>query len=749
MLLSCGVFREGTGLAARNPSPRTNAKMKSTYAAAMLLIAAGCAPATAPAPGPDATPSEATEPTPVATPVPPQDAEDPYLWLEEVEGERALSWVEERNEITEAELAASPAYRPIFERTLEVLDSHDRIAFPSIMGDHLYNFWQDRDNPRGVWRRTGWDGYLAGSPQWDVILDIDALAAEEGVNWSYAGTTCLEPDYRRCLVRLSRGGADAVEVREFDMETRAFVEDGFFLPEEKQSVAWRDENTLMVATDFGPGTMTTSGYARIAKLWQRGTPLSEAETLFEGQEDDMSVGVGAWRTADRTFNVVTHRPAFFDARLHVLENGELTPIDLPLDASPTFVRDRMVVYLRSNWEVGGRSLPAGSLVHIGFDDFLDGSRDFDVLLEPTERQTVSGVRATRDYLLIGMLDNVQGELRRYAYRDEEWSFETVPAPEMGSIGVSATSPFTNRYFFTYSGFTQPTTLYLADEDGSVREVRSLPEMFDAEGLVVEQHEATSADGTAVPYFVVRAEDTPLDGSNPTLLHAYGGFEISRTPGYGAVTGAAWLERGGVYVLANIRGGGEFGPDWHRAALQENRQRAFDDFIAVGDDLVERGITSPQHLGIMGGSNGGLLVGVAMTQRPDLFNAVVVQVPLLDMRRYHVLLAGASWMAEYGDPDDPAQWEFIGRYSPYQQLREDVDYPRPLITTTTRDDRVHPGHARKMAARMEEMGHPVLYFESMEGGHGAGVTNEQRAHLQGITYAYLWEQLAGGAVAANE
>ncbi len=749
MLLSCGVFREGTGLAARNPSPRTNAKMKSTSAAAMLLIAAGCAPATAPAPGPDATPSEATEPTPVATPVPPQDAEDPYLWLEEVEGERALSWVEERNEITEAELAASPAYRPIFERTLEVLDSHDRIAFPSIMGDHLYNFWQDRDNPRGVWRRTGWDGYLAGSPQWDVILDIDALAAEEGVNWSYAGTTCLEPDYRRCLVRLSRGGADAVEVREFDMETRAFVEDGFFLPEEKQSVAWRDENTLMVATDFGPGTMTTSGYARIAKLWQRGTPLSEAETLFEGQEDDMSVGVGAWRTADRTFNVVTHRPAFFDARLHVLENGELTPIDLPLDASPTFVRDRMVVYLRSNWEVGGRSLPAGSLVHIGFDDFLDGSRDFDVLLEPTERQTVSGVRATRDYLLIGMLDNVQGELRRYAYRDGEWSFETVPAPEMGSIGVSATSPFTNRYFFTYSGFTQPTTLYLADDDGSVREVRSLPEMFDAEGLVVEQHEATSADGTAVPYFVVRAEDTPLDGSNPTLLHAYGGFEISRTPGYGAVTGAAWLERGGVYVLANIRGGGEFGPDWHRAALQENRQRAFDDFIAVGDDLVERGITSPQHLGIMGGSNGGLLVGVAMTQRPDLFNAVVVQVPLLDMRRYHVLLAGASWMAEYGDPDDPAQWEFIGRYSPYQQLREDVDYPRPLITTTTRDDRVHPGHARKMAARMEEMGHPVLYFESMEGGHGAGVTNEQRAHLQGITYAYLWEQLAGGAVAANE
>jgi prolyl oligopeptidase len=723
--------------------------MKSVYAsAAALLIGAGCAPA--PAPSPASAPPASAPASQAEASLPAHDAEDPFLWLEEVEGERALSWVRAQNEATEAELTASPVYRPIFDRTLEILDSRDRIAFPSIMGDRLYNFWQDRDNPRGVWRRTTWESYLTGEPQWETVIDVDALAAEEGVNWSYAGATCLEPDYRRCLVRLSRGGADAVEVREFDTETRTFIDGGFFLSEEKQSVAWLDENTLMVATDFGPGSMTTSGYARIAKLWERGTPLSEARTLFEGEEGDVSVSVGAWRTADRTFNIVVHRPAFFDARLHVLDGGELTPIDLPLDASQSFVRDRLVVYLRSDWEAGGRTYPAGSLVHIGFDDFLAGSRDFGMVLEPTARQTVNRVSATRDHLLVGMLDDVQGELRRYTYRNGEWTFETVPAPEMGNIGVSSTSPFTNRYFFTYSGFTQPTTLYLADEDGSVREVRSMPEMFDAEGIVVEQHEVASRDGTRVPYFVVRSEDTVLDGTNPTLLYAYGGFEVAMTPGYSSVVGAAWLERGGVYVLANIRGGGEFGPEWHRAGLLENRQRVFDDFLAVSEDLVERGITSPQHLGIMGGSNGGLLVGAAMTQRPDLFNAVVIQVPLLDMRRYHLLLAGASWMAEYGDPDDPAQWEFIGRYSPYQQLREDADYPRPLITTTMRDDRVHPGHARKMAALMEEMGHPVLYFESMEGGHGAGVTNEQRAHLQAVTYTYLWEQLGrtAGAVGSE-
>lgn len=714
-------------------------------AAAALLAASGCAPAAGPAApagaGAAPTPGAATTGTlPREAELPPHDAPDPYLWLEEVEGERALRWVEQRNTSTLAELQASPHYRPIFERTRQILDSRDRIAYPSILGDRLYNFWQDAQNPRGVWRRTTWESYLSGTPQWETVIDVDALARAEDVPWSYAGATCLEPEFRRCLVWLSRGGADAVEVREFDAQTRRFVEGGFRLPEAKQSVAWVNQNTLMVATDFGDGSMTASGYARIAKRWTRGTPLSAAETLFEAPPTDMGVWVGSFRTAERTFNVVSHRENFYRGSTHVLEGGRLVRLELPLDADPALVRDRLVVYLRSSWEVGGRSYPGGALIDIGFADFVQGGRGFEVMLEPTGRQTVNGVSATRDYLLVSMLDNVRGELRRYQHRDGRWSYETVPAPGIGSIGVAAASPLTNRYFFTYSGFTQPATLYLAGEDGQVREVRSMPAMFDAEGLVVEQHEVASRDGTRVPYFVVRHEDTAMDGSNPTLLYAYGGFEVAMTPSYAAVTGAAWLERGGVYVLANIRGGGEFGPQWHRAALLENRQLAYDDFLAVAEDLVRRRITAPRHLGIMGGSNGGLLVGAALTQRPELFNAVVIQVPLLDMRRYHTLLAGASWMAEYGDPDDPEQWAFIGRYSPYQNVRPGLDYPRVLFTTTTRDDRVHPGHARKMAARMEEMGYPVLYFENTEGGHGAGVTSEQRARMQAVTFAYLWEQL---------
>jgi prolyl oligopeptidase len=651
-----------------------------------------------------------------------------------------MQWVESRNASTLAELTGSPAYQPIFDRVRSVLDSRDRIAFPSIMGDRLYNFWQDQQNPRGVWRRTSWESYLSGDPAWEVVLDVDALAAAEGVNWSYGGSTCLEPDYTRCLVRLSRGGADAVEVREFDTQTRQFVDGGFRLPEAKLSIAWVDRDALLVATDFGPGSMTASGYARQAKLWRRGTPLSSAQTLFEGEAGDVSVSVGAWRTADRNMNFVVHRPSFFQAARHILEGGELIRLDLPLDANPSLVRDRLVVYLRSPWEVGGRSYAGGSLIHMAYTDFLAGARGFELMLQPTDRQTVNSVSATSDYLLVSMLDNVRGELRRYSYADGRWSFEPVPAPAMGNVGVAATSPHSNRYFFTYSGFTQPTTLYLAGEDGSVRDVRSLPEMWKAEGQRVEQYEVRSRDGTRIPYFVVRAEDLEMDGTNPTLLYAYGGFEVSMTPSYSPATGASWMERGGVYVVANIRGGGEFGPQWHRSALLENRQRAYDDFIAVAEDLIARRITSAEHLGIMGGSNGGLLIGAALTQRPELFGAAVIQVPLLDMRRYHTLLAGASWMAEYGNPDDPAQWEFIGRYSPYQNVREGMNYPRVLFTTTTRDDRVHPGHARKMAARMEEMGYPVLYFENTEGGHGSGVTSEQRARMQAVTYAYLWEQL---------
>jgi prolyl oligopeptidase len=664
---------------------------------------------------------------------------DPFIWLEEVEGRRALEWVESRNAATVAELTAHPLYRPLFERTVQILDSNERIAFPSILGDRLYNFWQDAAQPRGVWRRTSWESYLSGQPAWETVLDIDALAAAESVPWAFGGATCLAPDYRLCLVRLSRGGADAVEVREFDVDTRRFIEGGFRLAEAKQSVAWAGADALLVAGDFGAGSMTTSGYARSARLWRRGTPVTSAQVLFEAPADDMGVWVSSLRTADRSYEMVIHRPNFYEGTVSVLNDGRLTKIDVPLDADTYMLRDRLLVYIRSPWEIGGRSFGAGSLLDIGADDFLGGKRDFTLVLQPAERQTIEGISTTRDYLLVSMLDNVRGELRRYRPENGRWTHETVPAPELGSIGITSTSPLTNRYFFSYSGFTQPSTLYVSHDDG-IREVRRLPAMYNASGLVVEQHEARSKDGTRIPYFIVHREGMAKDGRNPTLLYAYGGFEVSMLPSYSSVTGASWLERGGVYVVANIRGGGEFGPAWHRSALKQHRQLAYDDFIAVSEDLIARGIASPSTLGIMGGSNGGLLMGVAMTQRPDLYNAIVVQVPLLDMQRYNKLLAGASWMAEYGNPDIPEEWEFISRYSPYHNVKADARYPKVMFTTTTRDDRVHPGHARKMAALMESLGHEFYYFENTEGGHGAGVTSEQRAKMSALTFTYLWQRL---------
>ncbi|MBW3571438.1 MAG: prolyl oligopeptidase family serine peptidase [Gemmatimonadetes bacterium] len=671
--------------------------------------------------------------------LPAQEPADPFQWLEEVEGARSLEWVQAQNEATLAELEAHPAYRPIYERTLQILNARERIANPDIRGEWIYNFWQDEQKPRGVWRRTGWDSYLSESPRWETVLDVDSLARAESVPWSWSGATCLPPEERLCLVRLSRGGADAVQVREFDTVAKQFVPGGFFLPEGKQSVAWRGADALLVGRDFGPGTMTTSGYARSVRLWRRGTPLESAATLMEIPATDMGVWAGTLRTADRTLNVVFHRPSFFESTVHVLQGDRLVKLDLPLDADLYVVRDQMAVYLRSPWEAGGRTHAAGSLVAMPIDRFLAGERDFQVVVQPDARSTIQGVSSTRDHLLVEMLNNVRGELRRFTLRDGRWTGETVPAPELGSVYVTETSPLDNRYFFTFTGFTQPTTLYLSD-GSDVREVRRLPEMFDASNLVVEQFEAASRDGTRIPYFVVRRRDVALNGENPTLLYAYGGFEVAQTPAYSATVGSAWLERGGVYVVANIRGGGEFGPAWHRAGLKENRQRVFDDFIAVAEDLIARRITSPRRLGIMGGSNGGLLVGVALTQRPELFNAVVVQVPLLDMRRYNQLLAGASWMAEYGNPDVPEEWAYIGRYSPYHNVRPGQRYPRVLFYTTTRDDRVHPGHARKMAALMESMGYPVYYFENTEGGHGSGVTSEQRARMYAITYTYLVKRL---------
>ncbi|HET9332199.1 MAG TPA: prolyl oligopeptidase family serine peptidase [Gemmatimonadota bacterium] len=681
----------------------------------------------------------------LATRAPAQEApeEDPFLWLEDVEGERALAWVESQNASTLAELAKQAVYDSIYDESLAILNSQDKIDYPTILGDRIYNFWQDAEHERGIWRRASWESYLSGAPDWETVIDVDALAEEEEVPWAFHGATCHAPSYRRCLVRLSRGGADAVEVREFDLESSTFVEGGFHLPEAKSSVAWRGPDALIVTTDFGAGSLTEAGYPRVAKLWTRGTPLEAATVLFEGAVTDVGVWAGTVDTPEKSFAIIYHSPTFFESRVHVLEaDGALRLIDVPLDAILDLTGRDLVVYLRSPWEIEGRSFAQGSVLAIDFERFLQGDRAFEVVVEPGPRTTVEGVRVARGELLVSVLDNVVGELWRYRRQGGEWIGEPVPAPGMGSVNVVAADPLSERYFFTFGTYTQPTTLYQGGPGGEVREVRRMPGMFDAEGLVIRQLEATSADGTRVPYFVVHREEIREDGENPTLLYGYGGFQISETPYYGSIRGKAWLERGGVFAAANIRGGGEFGPAWWKAAQKENRQRAFDDFLAVAQDLIDRGISSPRRLGIEGGSNGGLLVAAAMTQRPELFEAVVIEVPLLDMRRYHTLLAGASWMAEYGNPDIPAEWEYLRRYSPYHNVSAAAEYPRALFYTTTRDDRVHPGHARKMAARMLDLGHPVYYYENTEGGHGAGVTPEQRARMYAIVHTYLIDRLMG-------
>ena len=672
-------------------------------------------------------------------------ADDPFRWLEDVESPRALAWVHAKNDSTVALLSKTPLYQPLFERTKRILDSKDRLAMPNIRGEMIYNFWQDAEHQRGIWRRSTWKSYVSGKPSWETVIDIDSLAKAEGVQWSYGGVDCLEPENRRCLVFLSRGGSDASEIREIFLPTKRFVSGGFRVPEAKSTTAWIDENTVLIGTDFGPGSMTTSGYPRILKRWKRGTPLTSAETVFEVAETHVAAGASGDDAGGRRYVQISDAVDFYHSSRYLLEKGKLVKLEVPDDADLYLVRDQMVVYVRDPWQAGGTTWPTGSLVAMPVDDFIAGQRDLALVMKPGPRESIDRVSATRDFVLVSVLNNVRGELRRYHHAKGAgggWTFDKVPAPDLGTISVASTTTSSNRFFFTYNNFIQPTTLYLAGENGKVSEVRRLPAMFDAKGLTVEQMEATSKDGTKIPFFVVHREGLARDGNNPTLLYAYGGFEVSYTSAYNATVGASWLERGGVYVLANIRGGGEFGPQWHRAGLKENRQRIYDDFAAVAEELIKEGVTKPEHLGIMGGSNGGLLMGVAFTQRPDLYNAVVVQVPLLDMKRYNHLLAGASWMAEYGDPDKPEEWAYISKYSPYQNLKPGVRYPRVMFTTTTRDDRVHPGHARKMAAKMESMGIPFYYFENTEGGHGSGVTSEQRAKMLALTYAYLWMQLTG-------
>jgi prolyl oligopeptidase len=670
-------------------------------------------------------------------------SEDPYLWLEDVTGKEALAWVMDQNAKSQPVIENAPGFKPLLERFTEIANSRDRIPAIVKLGPRYYNFWQDAKNPRGVWRRTTLDEYRKAEPAWESVLDLDQLSTAENEKWAWKGATCLYPKYERCLLSLSRGGGDAVEIREFDLTQKAFVDGGFTLPESKGDVAWIDADTIYAARDYGPGTLTRSGYPRRVKRVTRGQPLGDAPTVFEVGVEDVGAYPDVTLEDGYCHEVMWRSIDVRRAEIHFLRDGKFVRLDLQDSAEADLAAKTLYVRLRDNWKPAAIEFRAGTLLAIDLDRFLRGARDFDVLFTPSPRVALESFSPMKTMVLLDLLDNVASrvvEAKRGA--DGKWAQRSVETPTFATIGLNALERReSDNYLMTMSGFTTPTALLLATSGTDAREkLKNLPEFFDASGLVVTQHEATSRDGTKIPYFQVMRKDAKADGKNPTILNGYGGFEISEVPSYSAFVGNGWLAKGGVWVLANLRGGGEFGPEWHQTARRENRQRTHDDFAAVAEDLIARKITSPAKLGILGGSQGGLLVTATMLQRPELFGAVVATVPLIDMKRYHRLLAGASWMGEYGDPDKPGDWAFISKYSPYQNLKKDAKYPKILITTSTHDDRVHPGHARKMAALMQSMGHPATYFEYTEGGHGAGTTPVQTAYTWAFIYTFFAQTL---------
>ncbi|MDC7683559.1 prolyl oligopeptidase family serine peptidase [Asticcacaulis sp. BYS171W] len=676
------------------------------------------------------------------------DVADPRQYLEEVEGEKALAWVKAQNERSLAHLTADPRFAQNQADMLKIVEATDRIPSPSFSkGGHVDNFWQDKDHVRGIWRRMKKVMYLGGSNSWDTILDFDALAKAEGKNWVYKGASCLPPEETRCLINLSNGGKDAVTVREFDVKTKTFVEGGFSLPEGKQVVTWKDADTLYVAREWTPGEVTPSGYAFVTKALKRGQTLDQAVEIHRGDKSDMM----AYRTVIRdvagryVIDIAERRPTFFEVdTTYYTDKGEVK-LPLPLTSEMNaYYKGQAVFSLKDSWtSAKGTVFKEGSVIAFDLFAALKDPKNLEpvVVFAPNDHQSVQGMGQTKNRLVLQVLSNVTGQVMVVNYEGGKWSLTPLRLPENSTLSLGSLDDETDELFVWSSGYLQPSSLYLADAGwGTVTNLKASPQRFNAEGLKVEQHWATSKDGTKIPYFLVMKKDTKLDGNTPTLLYAYGGFEVSLTPSYSGGIGKLWLEKGGAYVLANIRGGGEFGPKWHEAGLKTHRQVIYDDFQAVAEDLIRTKVTSPRRLGIMGGSNGGLLMGVQLTQRPDLWNAVVVQVPLLDMMRFHTLLAGASWQGEYGRPDDATEGAFLKTISPYHNLKAGVKYPEPFFVTSTKDDRVHPGHARKMAALMEDMGLPFLYYENTDGGHSAAANLKETAKRNALEYTYLAQKL---------
>ncbi|MER8968108.1 prolyl oligopeptidase family protein [Mesorhizobium sp. M0902] len=674
-------------------------------------------------------------------------AEDPFLWLEDRRGKQALDWVHHQNAVTVGELQGDPSYQTSFETALDLMTAEDNIAVGAAINGYVYNFWQDRTNVLGLWRRTTVASYKTDKPEWQTIIDFDSLAAKEGVKWVFSGASRLYPDFSRCLLNLSPDGGDASEMREFDIESRSFVDGGFRAPASKSSFSWLDEDTVIVSAAFEEDDKTQSGYPRVVKLWRRGTPLEAAMPIFEALKQDLAAGGSVEFDGDKRHVFLARTIDFFASHSFLrLPSGGNRRIPLPDDVTDTALfKGQLVFGVRTPWTAPDGTLckPDG-LYSLDFERWIETGLfgSLDTVLEPAHRVSIAGIARTQDRLFINLMDNVRGKVVAGKRSDSGWEFKPVALPENGNVGISHAEHFGSSVSFSFTDFLTPSSIIWSDDNAAgLATVKSQPARFDASSLLSEQFEARSKDGTMIPYFVVRRRD--LHGPVPTLLYGYGGFEVPLLPGYAGVRGRLWLEKGNAYVQANIRGGGEFGPNWHQAALKANRQNAFDDFAAVAQDLVKRGIATPATLGIQGGSNGGLLTGVSLTQHPELFGAVIIDVPLLDMLRYTELPPGASWMAEYGDPAKPEEAAWLAAYSPYQHVDTDAAYPPVLLTTSTADDRVHPGHARKMAARLQAAGHgKTLFFEETEGGHGGRGDRRPQAAQAAMKYVFLQRALTG-------
>ena len=670
---------------------------------------------------------------------------DPFIWLEETRSDRALAWVEAENARTVAQLESDPRFETLKAEALAIYNAEDRIPGVSFTPYGMVNFWQDAANPKGVLRRTTLASWRTDTPEWETILDVDKLAADEGREWVFSGFECLPPNGTRCMVSLSDGGKDATVMREFDLDTLSFVEDGFTLPESQGGASWVDEDTLIVGRNFSDDTQTESFYPFTAREWKRGMDLADAPEIFRGDAKDVSAGAYLLRDGEGTVHArMAYRGLTFHTRsYYVWKDNDWLLLDLPRKANPYAIIDGQILFSTDvGWTRQGKTFPADSIVSADLEAWKANPNGVPMQLvwAPADRQTKRGASTTASSLYVSLLDNVRGRVLKFDYADGEWNSRPIDLPQNATVGVAAASDETDQIMFTSTDFLSPGTWYYAENGVDLEVVKESPERFDATGMEIEQFEATSKDGTKIPYFLVKPKGMVMDGTTPTLLYGYGGFQVSQVPSYLGTTGKMWTERGGAYVLANMRGGGEFGPGWHQTAIRENKQRTWDDFQAVAEDLVTRKITSPTHLGIQGGSQGGLLVGTAFTQRPDLFDAAIVQIPLFDMLRYHLIGRGASWIDEYGDPRIPEQRAWIEGYSPYQALEADKDFPKPFYVVSTADDRTHPSHARKAAARMAANGDDYLFFEDTKGGHSGGVDNEQRARLRAMQLVYLMQQL---------